>query len=232
MNLVRVETSVSFDKVWLRKLALIAFVSPVPLFGQLWALGYANLCLSRMVRGNRDTGMPEVKLGWELCWRGIRVMLVMMMCALAVALVCSPFFAGRQESTSAVAPAMVQALQGPSTLLAAIVLAVITGVALVRFALTDSIAGAVHPGKLWTLPRAEPSIWISYAAAGFVATEGPYGLAWVLPLHGGWDVAATIVSSTVLWVFGLMFNTYLLGRAFGWARRTAALRSAHVGYRW
>jgi hypothetical protein len=232
MNLGRAATYLFADRSWPRKFGLIALVSPVPVFGQLYALGYANLTLRRIVKGNKDGQLPEAKLGWELCWLGIQVMLATLLCGILVALICAPLFFGDESSSNVMAPALIQALQGPTALLTTCVSTVLTAIVLVRLALTKSFTSGFDPFELWKLLRAEPSLWICYAVLGFLVTEGPYALVWVLPLHGGWDVAATMLACTVLWSYGLMINVHLIGQAFHYSRRTAALRAAQVRYRW
>lgn len=232
MNLRRAATYLFADRSWPRKIGLIALVSPVPIFGQLYALGYANLTLRRMLKGNGDGDLPEAKLGWELCLRGIKVMLATLLCGLVVALLCAPLFLNSESTASTVAPALIQALQGPSSLLVTSVSSVVTAIVLARFALTSNFGSGFNPMELWSLLRAEPAIWISYAVVGYLITEGPYAIVWVLPLHGGWDIAGTLIASSVLWTYGLMINTHLIGQAFHWSRRTAALRAAQVRYRW
>ncbi len=232
MNLRRASTYIFADRQWPRKIGVIALVSPVPVIGQLWAMGYANLCLRQIANGGSESELPEVKLGWELCWEGVRVLLVTMICGLAVALLGMPLFAAQAENASAVAPAIVQALQGPSSLLVAVASSVVTSVVLLRFALTGTFGGGFSLSNFWSLLRSEPAIWISYALIGFLVTEGPYGLVWVLPLHGGWDVGATLAATTVIWVYGLTIKTHLIAQAYEWSRRTVALRNAEMGYRY
>lgn len=232
MNLFRASTYMFADRSWPKRFGLIALLSPVPILGQLYAMGYANLCLRRALKGNGDADLPEANLGRDLCMRGLRVMLITLICGIVVGLLGAPFFSDQEISANAMAPAIVQALQGPTALLVTIASSVIAAVALARFALTDSIGGGFNLPALWALLRAEPAIWITCAVIGFVASEGAYGLVWVLPLHGGWDIAGTLIASTVLWTYGQMVNTHLIGQAFAWSQRTAALRSAAVRYRW
>ena len=80
--------------------------------------------------------------------------------------------------------------------------------------------------------RAEPAIWIAAATIGYIVTEGPYALAWVLPLNGGWETAATVLACTVLWTYGQMINAHLIAEAANWSTRSAAARAAEVRYRW
>lgn len=233
MNLRRAFTYMFADSAWWRKFGLITLVSPVPVFGQICTMGYSSLTLRRMVKGLGDAELPEAKLGWELCWLGLRVMLIALISGIVVGLLGAPLFIGeRDTSVETIAPAIVQALQGPSSLLVTVASTVLTAVVMARFALTGSFRAGFGLGKLWALLRAEPAIWIAYAAVGFVLTEGPYGLVWILPFHGGWDIAATIVASTIIWTYGTMINVHLIGQAFVWSNRTASLRAAQVGYRW
>jgi hypothetical protein len=232
MDVRKATTYMFADRSWPKKVGLIALVSPVPVFGQLYAYGYANLSLRRMLKGKHETELPDVKLGWELCWRGIQVMLITIICGMAVGLLGAPFFTAKETSSDVLLPAIVAALQGPTTLLVTVISTALSGVVLARFALTNSFGQAFDPGKLWSLLRAEPAIWITFALVGFIATEGPYGLVWILPLHGGWEIAATILASTLFWSYGQMVNAHLIAQAFGWSNRTAALRAAQVRYRW
>jgi hypothetical protein len=232
MNLRRAATYLFADRSWPRKVGLIALVSPVPVFGQMYALGYANLTLRRMLKGNGDSVLPEAKLGWELCLRGIKVMLATLLCAVIITLLGAPLFLDSESTATTVAPALVQSLQGPSSLLVTCVSSVVTAIVLARFALTGSFGSGFNPIELWSLLRAEPAIWICYAVVGYLFIEGPYALVWVLPLRGGWDIAGTVIACSVLWTYGLMINTHLIGQAFHWSRRTAALRAAQVRYRW
>ena len=230
MNLHRALTYIFADRAWPRKFGLIALVAPVSVFGQMFALGYSNLMLRRMVKGLGDNELPIVKFGWELFWRGVRVMLMTLLCGIIIGLLGAPLFLGQDFTEQAMTPAIIQALQGPSAFLVTIVSTVVTAVVLARFALTGSVVSGFGFAKLWSLLRAEPTIWITYSLVGVVLTEGPYGLVWVLPLRAGWDIAATIAASTVIWSYGQMINAHLIGQAFIWSNRSAALRAAQVGY--
>jgi len=232
MNVCRAATYLFADRAWARKVGLIALVSPVPVFGQLYGLGYANLTLRSLVTDEDDGTLPKAKLGWELCWLGIQVMLITLLCGLVVAFIGAPLSMGQETDIDSFAPALVYALQGPSSLLVSAVSAVLTAVVLARFALTRRLGGGFDPAGIWRLLRAEPAIWISYAMVGYVAIEGPYALVWVLPLHDGWDTGATLAACTVFWVYGQMINAHLIGQAYAWSRKTAALRAAEVRYRW
>lgn len=232
MDLRRASTYLFADRQWPRKIGVIALVSPLPFLGQAYALGYANLTLRGMLKGNGDSELAEVKLGWDLCLRGIKVMLTTLLCGVVVALLSAPLFVGAEPTPSTVAPALVQAFQGPSSLLVSCVSAVVTAIVLARFALTGSVVSGIDPLELWSLLRAEPAIWICYAVIGYAIAEGPYAIVWVLPLDGGWDIAGTVVACSVVWTYGLMINTHLIGQAYHWSKRTAALRSAQVRYRW
>ncbi|MCC6791229.1 MAG: DUF4013 domain-containing protein [Thermomicrobiales bacterium] len=232
MDLRRAATYLFADRRWWRKVGLIALVSPVPIFGQMYALGYANLTLRRMLKGHGDTVLPEAKLGWELWIRGIKIMLVTLLCALVASLLCLPLFFNVDPGSVSPAPALIQSFDGPSSLVLSIVSSVVTAIVLARYALTGSVASGFNPLELWNLFRAEPAIWLVYALAGYVVTEGPYAVVWLLPLHGGWDIAGTVFACSVLWTYGLMVNTHLIGQAFHWSRKTAALRAAQVRYRW
>jgi hypothetical protein len=231
MDLRRAATYVLADHTWPRKVGLIALVSPVPVLGQLYALGYANLTLRRILKSD-DSRLPDAKLGWELFWLGLQVALVTLICGIVVGFLGAPLFIGQDSTTEALAPALIQAVQGPSALLITTLSTVITAVVLARFAQTHRISGGFEPVELWKLLRAEPAIWISYAVVGYLLTEGPYAVAWMLPLHGGWDIFGTLVACTVLWTYGLMVNIHLIAQAYTWSHRTAALRAAHVRYRW
>jgi hypothetical protein len=230
MDLVRASTYMFADKRWLYKFGLIVLVSPIPIFGQLWALGFVNHCLQRIVKGNAE--LPDVKLNWQLAWQGIRVFMVMAICTLVIGLLSAPLFIGQDATEATYAPAMIQAFQGPSALLVTIVAAVVTGVALLRFAMTNSFMAAFHLPTLWKQVRAEPAIWICFTLVGFVLTEGPYALVWILPLQGSWDVLATMLSTSIFWVIGLMINAHLVAQAYTWSQRTASSRATEVRYRW
>jgi hypothetical protein len=155
-----------------------------------------------------------------------------LICGIAVALVGAPLFINEEVGAGSLAPALVQTFQGPSSLLVTCISTVVSAVVLARFALTRRFGSGFEPAAFWKLLRAEPAIWISYAIVGYLVTEGPYALVWVLPLHGGWDVGATILACSVLWTYGLMINAHLIGEAFTWSQRTAALRAAQIRYRW
>jgi hypothetical protein len=207
-------------------------VTPVPVFGQLYGLGYANLTLRSLVEDDGDGKLPEAKLGWEPCWLGIQVMLITLLCGLVVALIGAPLFMGQDTDADTFAPALVYALQGPSSLLISAISAVLTAIVTARFALTRRFGSGFDPVNAWRLLRAEPAIWISCAVIGYIAIEGPYALAWALPLHGGWDTAATIFACTVLWIYGQMINVHLISQAYAWSSKTAARSAAEVRYRW
>lgn len=220
------------DRAWPRKLGLVTLVSPVPVFGQLFALGYAITTLRRLTGRDSDGKLPEAKLGWELCWLGMQAMLLTLICGLAVAFLGAPLFFGQGTDLDPLTPAMVQALQGPSMLLVAVASTVVTAAVLARFAQTGRFGAALDPVRTWKMLRAEPAIWITAAVIGYVVTEGPYALAWVLPLKGGWDTAATVLACTVFWTYGQMINAHLIAEAVAWSRRSAAARAAEVRYRW
>lgn len=232
MDLRRATTYLFVDRSWPRKIGLIALVSPVPIFGQMYALGYANLTLRRMVKGHGDRELPEAKLGWELWVRGITIMLLTLLCALISAWLCAPLFFNVEPGDVSWSPALIQTFAGPSSLVLTAVSSVLTGVVLARYALTNRFFAGCNPLEIWSLLRAEPAIWLTYALAGYVAIEGPYAVVWLLPLEGEWDIVGTIVACSVLWTYGLMINAHLLGQAFYWSTKTARMRAAQVRYRW
>lgn len=232
MNLFRASTYMFRARGWYRTFGVIALFSMVPVLGQLYSFGYANATLRRMVRGKGDTELPEARLGYELLWRGVRVAMLSLLVGVVVGILCAPLYAGQTSDVSVMAPALIQAIQGPTALLVTVISSAISAIVLARLALTDRIGDALNPVSAWHLLRAEPSIWISFAAIGFLITEGPIALVWVLPLHAGWDVAGTVIASTVLWTYGLMINAHLTGQAFDWAQRTARIRAAQVRYRY
>ena len=232
MNLLQAMRYPFLDRAWPRKLGLVAIVSPAPVFGQLVALGYAVTTLRRLQSRDNDGSLPEAKLGWEICWLGMQVMLLTLICGLAVAFLGAPLFMS-QEATEldALTPAMIQTLQGPSMLLVTAVSTALTAVVIARFAQTGKFLGALDPIEGWKLLRAEPAIWIAAATIGYVVTEGPYALAWVLPLKGGWDTTATVLASTVFWFYGQMINAHLIADAHEWSSKSAASSPATQPYR-
>jgi hypothetical protein len=233
MDLIQASTYMFRDRAWPRKYGLIAIFSLVPMLGHLYGYGYANQTLRKLVDGDEDgQTLPDARLSWDLCWLGIQVILISMICAVAVAFVGAPLFIGQESSLDAMAPALVHALQGPSALLVTAVSAVVTAVAMVRFAVTRRFGGAFDLVTSWKLLRAEPAMWIAAGVIGYLAVEGPYALVWALPLKGAWEFWATILASTVMWSYGQMINAYLIGDAYAWSKKTAALRSAEVRYHW
>lgn len=233
MNLLKAISYPFADRAWHRKLGLIALVSPLPVVGQFFALGYAVTTLQRLQSRDHDGSLPEAKLGWDLCWLGLQAMLLTLICGLAVAFLGAPLFIGQETSElDPLTPAMIQALQGPSMLLVTAVSTALAAVVIARFAQTGRFLGALDPIEGWKLLRAEPALWIAAATFGYVVTEGPYALTWVLPLNGSWDTAAIIIASTVLWTYGQMINAHLLAEATAWSHRSAAARAAEIRYRW
>ena len=217
-----------FAKVWL--------LAPVPLLGQLWAMGYANLALRRLLKGHGDDALPAVTVDRHLAFRGVAVMALALIVNVVVALLCAPLFfleaPPEPDATAASipAPALVQALAGPSELLVTVIAAVVTAVVLTRYALTNSLTAALNPLAAWTHLRAEPAIWIAAATVGFLLVNGVQALVWLLPLPGGWADAA-FVASTYAWALGQMMAVHLSAQAFAWSHRTSAKRAASVGYR-
>jgi hypothetical protein len=233
MNLLDASRYIFQDRAWPRKAGKIAVVSAVPLLGQLWAMGYALRVLRGLLRG--DEQLPDADLSTGLLWDGLRIMLVTFFVGIVVAVLGAPLVLADRAAApgdAALVPALAQALRGPSALLITAVSATITAVVTIRLALTNSIERGLNPIELWALLRAEPAIWIASAAAGWIAFEGPYALVWALPLHGDLDVVATVLASSVAWTFGQLLNAHLCFQAYGWAKRTAALRAAGVRYRW
>jgi hypothetical protein len=232
MDLRRAASYLFADRSWPRKIGLIALVSPVPIFGQMYALGYANLTLRRMLKGHGDSELPEAKLGWALWVRGVTIMLLTLLCALISAWICMPlFFNVSSEDVSSWAPALIQTFHGPSSLVLTCVSSVFTSIVLARYALTGSFFSGFNPMELWSLLRAEPAIWLIYALVGYVITEGPYAVVWLLPLEGDWDIIGTVLACSVLWTYGLMVHMHLIGQAFYWSQKTARMRAAQVRYR-
>lgn len=162
---------------------------------------------------------------------GINSALLSLISSFAVAFLCAPLFVYDRAPTSSMAPALVQALTGPSELLVTAIAAVVGAVALTRYALTNSLLAALNPLEIWAHLRAEPAIWICAATIGFLASNLPAAIVWVLPLHGEWDILATIVAASYLWMFGLMIDVHLLAQAHDWSRRAVAKRAARMGYR-
>lgn len=232
MNILQALRYPFSDRAWPRKLGVIALLSPVPIAGQMLALGYALITLGRLQSRDNDGMLPEARPGWDLCWLGLQATLLTVICGVVVAFLGAPLLFAESRDFDPLTPAMVQALRGPSMLLVAVVSAVVSAVVVARFALTGRFGGALNPIEAWTLLRAEPAIWITAALVGYVAIEGPYALAWVLPLSGPWDAGATVLACSVFWTFGQMFNAYVISDALDWSLRSAATRAAEVRYRW
>jgi hypothetical protein len=232
MNLLQAIRYPFGDRAWPRKLGLVAIVSPVPVFGQLFALGYAVKTLRRLQTPEHDGSLPEARLGWDLCWLGMQAMVLTLLCGLIVGFLGAPLYIGQDPKLDPLLPAMVQALQGPSMLLITIVSTVLSAAVLARFARIGTFSSALDPIELWKMLRAEPAIWVTAAIIGYIVTEGPYALAWVLPLNGGWDTAATVLACTVFWTYGQMINAHLIAEAAAWSTYSAAARAAEVRYRW
>lgn len=230
MDLIAAVTYMFRDRAWPSRAGKVALVSPIPIFGQLWAMGYAFRVLRALLRG--DEGLPEADLSYLLLWDGVKVALVTLLVGIGVALLSAPLYLLESAGSSLSGPALIQALQGPTPMLVTVSAAVITSVLVVRLALTTSLERGLNPGECWSLLRAEPAIWIACAVIGWIAFEGPYALVWALPLHGDADVIATVLASTVAFTFGHLVNAHLSFQAYSWSKRSAALRAANVRYRW
>src|SRR4026207_1132773 len=115
MDLMRASTYMFRDRAWPRKFGMIALFSPVPMLGQLYGFGYANLTLRSLVDDKNDDGtLPEARLSWDLLWLGIQIVLISLICAVVVAFVGAPLFIGQESNVDAMAPALMHALGGPS----------------------------------------------------------------------------------------------------------------------
>src|SRR5215213_6404182 len=134
MNLLQALRYPFGDRAWPRKLGLVAIVSPVPVFGQFFALGYAVTTLRQLQSRDHDGSLPEARLGWDLCWLGMQATILTLICGLAVGFLGAPLFFGQEADLDPLMPAMVQALQGPSMLLVTILSTVLTAPVLARLA--------------------------------------------------------------------------------------------------
>jgi hypothetical protein len=216
---------------WARRLAPIALVAALPLLGPMFALGYANLVLGRLIAG-AVPALPPAKLERDLMMRGLWVMLISLICGVAVTFLAAPLLTAEQPEDATFAPALVQAFYGPSSLLFTSISVVVTAAALARYAATSKIGEALRPGGIWRLLRAEPALWISSAVVGFAVCEGPRALVWVLPLSGEREGAAALLASSLVWVYGLLIEVHLIAQAYRGSVRRVAARAAAVGYRW
>jgi hypothetical protein len=233
MDVLRAATYTVRNPLKARGFAKIWLLTPIPIFGMMWGTGYAVLTLRRMLKGNGDRDLPDANADWRLFLPGIYATMLSLICSVVAALLCGPlFFSSDPSNVSPMAPALIQAVAGPTDLLVTAIAAVFGAIVLTRYALTDSFLAALNPLEAWSHLRAEPSIWIFAAVVGFLACNVPAAVVWVLPLRGDWDVLATIFASSYLWMFGMMINVHLLGQAYDWSRRTAAKRAARMGYRW
>jgi hypothetical protein len=237
MNVVRAAAYVAPNPIKARSLFKIWLLVPIPVFGQLWAMGYANLALRRLVKGHDFRDLPEANADWRLFLRGVYATLLTLISMVVVGLLLAPLMATETADPAATSvtnypPVLMQAIAGPTELLIQVLAAVIGAVVLTRYALTDSFLSALNPMEIWTHLRAEPAIWTYAAVIGFVVTYLPDLIAWALPLSYENDQLARMIIAPYFWMLGLMLSTHLMAQAYEWSQKTAAKRAANVGYRW
>lgn len=69
MNLYRAATYAVRNPFKVRGFAKIWLLTPIPIFGSMWAMGYALLTLRRMLKGHGDRELPPPRpIGAYFWW--------------------------------------------------------------------------------------------------------------------------------------------------------------------
>jgi hypothetical protein len=170
------------DPDWIKKIAIIALVSLIPIVGQLVALGWSADVTSRVIQ--RDpTPLPDLRFGEQLK-RGFQAFVVGLVYAIPVILIQLPIIitsslvsGGSIDYDLATTLVTVVSLCcGSLILLYALFLAVMLPVAITNFIAQNRISAGLRLGEVIGLFRAAPGAWlfvlVGVIVGGFISSLG------------------------------------------------------------
>ena len=170
------------DPDWVKKIAIIALISLIPIVGQFVALGW-SLDVTRRVIQRDQTPLPDLRFGEQL-GHGFRGFVVGLVYALPIILIQLPIIiASSLVSSGNVNPdvantvlAAVSVCCGGLIVVYSLFLAVILPVATTNFVAQNRIGAALRLGEVLGLFRAAPGAWLfvllGVIVGGFVASFG------------------------------------------------------------
>jgi hypothetical protein len=239
MDLKHAVTHVFDDRRWPVKLGKAGLIASVPVLGPVLLSAYALQSTRAAATGDPGAARGEWRWDAMTLMTGLKCQLLTVICGLAAALLTLPLWnlesSEPASSASSVdpTPVLVGAFQGPTHLLATLIMALFTALCLARFAITGSAWSALDVGAIWSHLRAEPALWLSVSAVGFAIAEGPVALAWLLPLPASWQIPALLLATVFLRPLAVLAQAHLIGQAYRWsAQAMARRRPLIVKVRW
>lgn len=203
---------------WVEKLLLPALVTLIPIFGQIFLLGWYLDVTRRVIHGNDDP-LPDLDLGRQFV-EGLKALIISLVYALPILVLVVPIIlvsaaasnnTGQASGAANAGVALVSLCFTAFILVYGLLLAFVLPAALANFVAHEDIAAAFRFPEVFGLLRAAPAVYLVVLLLTLL-TSMIASLGSVVCFIG--------VAATTLYAFAV--NGYLYGDAYRVARGQAA----------
>lgn len=197
------------DPDWAKKIIIPALITLIPIFGEIFILGWMLDIVRRVIR--RDpTPLPELDLGRQFV-DGLKALVVGLVFAIPILILELPTIilsvnsssGNMDQQTANGLITIVSLCCGGLVIIYALLMAFVTPAAYANMVAKDQLSAAFRFSELWTLIRANPGAWLmvflGVLVTGFIAPLG---------------TIACVVGVLLTATYAMVVNAHLYGQAY------------------